>query len=59
MATGWTEEEEQRKSQDGKGSTEGTDIREKREEGKRRDGMLSSQELNGSGRKKVEESKKP
>ena len=44
MATGRTEEEI---------CTEGTAVREDREEGKRKNGKLSSQNLNESGRKKA------
>ena len=46
METGRTEEER---------STGGTAVRGEREEGKRKDGRLSSQNQNGSGRKKAEE----
>ena len=45
MATGWTEEER---------STGGTADRGEREEGKGKNGRLSSQNRNGSGRKKAE-----
>ena len=45
METGWTEEER---------STGGTADRGEREEGKRKNGKLSSQNQNGSGRKKAE-----
>ena len=50
METGWTEEER---------STGGTADRGEREEGKRKSGRLSSQNRNGSGRKKAEEREKP
>ena len=50
METGWTEEER---------STGGTADRGEREEGKRKSGELSSQNRNGSGRKKAEERGKP
>ena len=50
METGWTEEER---------STGGTADRGEREEGKGKNGRLSSQNLNGSGRKKTEEREKP
>ena len=45
METGWTEEER---------STGGTADRGEREEGKGKSGRLSSQNQNGSGRKKVD-----
>ena len=45
METGWTEEER---------STGGTAVRGEREEGKRKNGRLSSQNRNESGRKKTE-----
>ena len=50
MATGWTEEES---------STGGTADWGEREEGKGKDGRLSSQNRNGSGRKKAEVRGKP
>ena len=50
METGRTEEER---------STEGTAVRGEREEGKGKSGKLSSQNQNGSGRKKAEERGKP
>ena len=50
METGWTEEER---------STGGTADRGEREEGKGKSGRLSSQNRNGSGRKKAEERGKP
>ena len=50
METGRTEEER---------STGGTDVRGEREEGKRKDGRLSSQNQSGSGRKKAEVRGKP
>ena len=50
METGWTEEER---------STGGTADRGEREEGKGKSGRLSSQNQNGSGRKKAEERGKP
>ena len=50
METGRTEEEK---------STGGTADRGEREEGKRKSGKLSSQNQNGSGRKKAEEREKP
>ena len=50
METGRTEEER---------STGGTADRGEREEGKRKSGKLSSQNQNGSGRKKAEERGKP
>ena len=50
METGRTEEER---------STGGTADRGEREDGKRKSGKLSSQNQNGSGRKKAEERGKP